>query len=240
MQHDELDQTIVTPLYQQLKETLTAKIESGEYSHGVCIPSEYELSVRYGISRITVRKAVASLVEEGLLVKRQGKGTFVEKPKLERKIIEFLSFSTACEYNGVRPGAKLLRRILREPTETEARELKLPNDDQLTHIQRLRSADGEPLLVENNFFSFSAYPYLMQEDLENQSLYDVLRSRGVHMTNAKKILEMSLASDADAKQLGIRPNSPLFKLKGIVFDDKAEPIHLSLQLIRADRYKFVF
>ncbi len=240
MVQDELDQKIATPLYQQLKDAIIASIESGEFEQGSCIPSESELSAKYKISRITVRKAIASLVEEGFLVKRQGKGTFVERPKLERKIIEFLSFSTACEYDGRRPGSKLLKRIVREADDLESKELLLESGDQVIHIQRLRYADDELLLLENNYFSYSNFPYLMKSDLENKSLYKLLRHHGVKLASAKKTLEMTLASPSVAATLSIRKNSPLFKLKGIVNDDAGHPIHLSLQFIRADRYKFVF
>jgi len=235
-----LDQNILTPLYQQLKDKLTSMIESGELPYGTCIPSETELSTQYGISRITVRKAVALLVEEGLLAKRQGKGTFVEKPKLERKIIEFVSFSTACEYNGRRPGSKLVKRIVREPEESEYKELELHQGDQVIHIQRLRYADNELLLLENNFFSYKRYSYLMEADLEQYSLYEVLKEHGVKLHGAKKILEMTLAGENEVKLLNVRLNAPLFRLKGMVFDEDSLPVHLSLQLIRADRYKFIF
>ncbi len=235
-----LDQNIVTPLYQQLKEVLAAAVESGEYGYGTCIPSESELSEKYKISRITVRKAITELVKEGVLEKHQGKGTFVEKPKLERKIIEFVSFSTACAYNGMRPGSKVIKREIREPDESERRELLIEPGDHVIHIQRLRYADGDLLLLENNYFSYKPFSYLMQSDLETKSLYEVLKEHGVRLSSAKKTLELSLATFAIASQLNIRPNSPLFRLKGIVYDDASRPVHLSLQFIRGDRYKFVF
>lgn len=235
-----LDQNIVTPLYQQLKEVLVAAVESGEYGYGTCIPSESELSEKYKISRITVRKAVTEMVKEGLLEKHQGKGTFVEKPKLERKIIEFVSFSTACAYNGMRPGSKIIKREVRESDENERKELLIKPGDQVIHIQRLRYADDDLLLLENNYFSYKNFSYLMQSDLEKNSLYEVLKGHGVRLSSAKKTLEMSLATSSIASQLNIRPNSPLFRLKGIVFDDTGYPVHLSLQFIRADRYKFIF
>ena len=240
MPHVGLDQNIVTPLYQQLKEALIALIESGKLQPGMCIPSESELSLRYEVSRITVRKAISSLVEEGLLVKKQGKGTFVEKPKLERKIIEFASFSTACAYNGMRPGSKLVKRAIEEPDENRRRELELEPDDRIIHIQRLRYADAELLLLENNYYSYATYPYLVEADLENNSLYEILKKHGVRLASAKKTLEMALASSSDASMLNIRLGSPLFRLRGIVYDDSERPVHLSLQFIRADRYKFVF
>jgi GntR family transcriptional regulator len=98
------------PLYIQLKESLRGSILNGDLKYGDKIPTEAELSEDFKISRITVRKAILELVEEGYLVKRQGKGTFVNKRKIERKIVHFLSFSDACKANGLTASSKIIKR----------------------------------------------------------------------------------------------------------------------------------
>lgn len=239
MPKDGLKRNKAAPMHQQLKEKLAAMIESGEYVQGARIPSENELSSKYKISRVTVRKALATLVEEGLLVKRQGMGAFVEKPKLKQKVIQFESFSTACAYNGMRPGSKLVKRLVREPTESERRELQLESNDHVLQIQRLRYADDELLLLEDNYFSYGRFPYLLDAELEHNSLYELLRNHGVKLSHSKKIIEVLLANEESSQMLHIKLGSPLFHLKGIVYDDNSFPVHIAIQFIRADRYKFL-
>ena len=110
-----IDREGTIPLYQQLIDVLRGALLCGDIQPGGRIPTESELSAQYQVSRITVRKAIEVLAEEGLVVKKQGKGTFAEKPKFERKIIDPVSFSASCTYKGMRPGSKLLQRLFAAP-----------------------------------------------------------------------------------------------------------------------------
>ena len=99
-----LKQDVVTPLYEQLMEEIEKNIKSGIYKPGDKIMTESEMAKTYGVSLITVRKAIGSLMEKGLVVRKQGKGTFVTKPKFSRNIKRLQSFSEMCEQMGVVPG----------------------------------------------------------------------------------------------------------------------------------------
>ena len=107
-----LKQDAITPLYVQLMEELETSIRNGVYKPGDKIMTEAEMAKEYGVSLITVRKAVGSLMEKGLVVRKQGKGTFVTKPKYSRNMKKLQSFTEMCEQMGVKPGAQVLENRL--------------------------------------------------------------------------------------------------------------------------------
>jgi Transcriptional regulators len=235
---NQLNQADVVPLYAQLKEILKSSIINGELKPNIKIMSEEELSKKYMISRITVRKAITELVEEGYLIKKQGKGTFVSVPKVNRNIIEFLSFTLTCQINGVKPGSRVIKKEIVEPSATDIRELKLKTDEKVILIQRIRYANGEPLIIENNYFS-EHYSELMQENLENRSLYRILKEEcGVEPVSSKKTIEICIATKEEANMLQIHQGAALFLMKGTAYDVNGNPVHRAAQLIAGDKFIF--
>ena len=234
---DILKQTDVIPLYQQLKNIIKDAILSGKIKANEKIPSEAELSKTYQVSRITVRNAIGELVEEGFLIKKQGKGTFANKPKLEKNIIEFLSFTLTCEVNGIRPGSKLIKKEVIQPTQEDVEKLRLSAGNKVVFIQRVRYADHEPLILENNYFS-DKYEFLMDEDLEKNSLYKILRNKyNVDLASCKKTIEISIASTEEMNLLGVSKGYPMLLVEDIVFDHEGFPVHRAEQFIVGDKIK---
>ena len=111
-----LDNTISTPLFQQLAATLRAAIDAGEYPPGSRLPTENELCERYSVSRVTVRKALDELSQGEFLVRKPGKGTFVAEKKIQRKLDGVLSYTNMCYMMGYQPGAKTIKITLEQPT----------------------------------------------------------------------------------------------------------------------------
>jgi GntR family transcriptional regulator len=226
------------PLYKTLIESLKRAMASGDFQPGERLPSEVDLCATYMVSRITVRNAIAVLADEGYVVKKQGKGTFVEKPKLEREIVGPISFSAACTYKGMRPGSRLIQRMAREASAVEKKELGLGEGERVLFIQRLRFADDEPLLIESNVFPHEAYSFLLDRDVDSTSLYGTIeRERGIRIASAHKTIEIAQASKIEADLLTVRIGSPLFYMRGTVFDEEGRPVHLTAQYIRGDRFK---
>lgn len=149
-----LIQDNIIPLYQQLADIIRNSITSGELKYGDKIPTEVELSEKYNVSRITVRAAINELVESGFIIKKQGKGTFVSKPKVQRKIEYLSSFTVACEASGLKVTNEIIKREVIEPKIEDKKALELDDDDKLIYIQRVRFAGGDPLMLENNYFFF--------------------------------------------------------------------------------------
>lgn len=143
------------PLYQQVIDIIKNEINSGAYKAGARIPNEFELAESYKVGRVTVRRAIEELVQQGYLTKRQGKGTFVNAPKLKRKIRQkddVQSFSDACRVNGMEPGACVISRKILPADSTEAQFFGVPVGTDLICVERVRTADGVPVMLENNIY----------------------------------------------------------------------------------------
>jgi DNA-binding GntR family transcriptional regulator len=236
-----LSQENKVPLYLQLKESIRSEIVNQKLKSGEKIPTEVELSEKYEISRVTVRKAITELVDEGYLIKKQGKGTFVSKPKMERKIVHFLSFSTACEANGLKASSKVIKREILQPEPEVAQKLQLVADELVVYIQRVRYAGENPLMLENNYFPYNKYKFLLNENLEG-SLYQTLKEKHqIDPSNpGETTLEIVRALDEEAHLLEVPSGEPLFLMKTLICDQDHQPVHIGKQLIVGEGYKFTF
>ncbi|HEX3026886.1 MAG TPA: GntR family transcriptional regulator [Clostridia bacterium] len=234
-----LYQDSAMPLYQQLKEDLKQKIESGRLKVGQKISSELEICSLYQISRVTVRKAISELVAEGYLVKNPGKGTFVSKQKIKRKIEYLMSFSEACEANGMIPSACVTERKILQPNRDLYEGLQLEPNDQILYIQRVRYADGQPMMCENNYYPYSRFSFLMEEEL-NGSLYQLLEDKyGIQVAYSKNsYLEIARASNTIAKLMNVANREPLFLMYTEVCDSHDRIVHVGKQYMLEDRYRF--
>ena len=221
-----LQQNTSVPLYRQLKDKILSDISSGKLAEGEKIPTEIELSELYNISRITVRNAVKELVAEGYLVKKQGKGTFVCLPKIERKVVHLLSFTAACDANHLPTHSVVTRREILRDYRNARQLLELESDDSVLYIQRLRIAGDAPLMLENNYYSLKRLGFLK---------YAIVPTYAGETT-----VEMVRADSDSAPLLKQPPGEPLFLMKTLILDSQHQPIHYGEQYIVAERYTFSF
>ena len=234
-----LDNTISTPLYKQLEEQLRQAIESGELPAGSRLPTENELSQRYQVSRVTVRKALEELSKSGGLVRTPGKGTFIAEQKIQRGLSGVLDYSDMCRMTGYTPGARMIKIALETPTEEEAAQLQLGPGEQMLVVQRVRLADGAPTVLETNRFS-EEFDFLFNEDLNDASLYQIIRAhKGITFTQSKKLLEIVFASAREARFLGIPKRYPLLSIRSVIQDATGNYRHLGHQLCIADKFKMI-
>lgn len=238
-----LKESSLIPLYQQLQEEIKHGIQSGKYKYEEKIPTEPELSEKYGVSRITVRRAVDELCMEGYLVKKQGKGTFVCRPKLLRKIAqskEVQGFSESCLANHMIPGARVVSRKVSAAKGEEAQFFHIKEKEKVIYIQRVRTADDIPIMLENNFFNYEKFPFLETADLENASLFQILKENSqieVSQT-VKSTLEVVKAEPYHSKLLDVAVGEPLFYMNAFFADDKGDPIFIGRQYMVGSRYVF--
>ena len=225
-----------SPLYHQLMQRIRADIERGAYPTGSRIPPEHELEQLYQVSRVTVRRALAELTVDGLLEKKQGKGTFVSTPRISQDLKSIHSFHDACKQNGFQGSATVVYVREKEADTADIEELNLRTGDRVLETLRICSADGVPVVLERNHFSM-AYSYLENENLSG-SLYNVLRDYGIEPRQATHDISMAYATENQAKMLDVEPGAPLMRLHEVVYDQKGRPLHNSLQLIRGDRFVF--
>lgn len=234
-----LDQNIPVPLYQQLRDDIRLSIETGALPYGAKVPTETELSDSYRVSRITVRKAIEELVEQGYLIKRQGKGTFVCMPRIQRKIDYLLSFSESCRACGMVPSSRVLSREILPANEEEAAILGIGAGEQMLHIRRLRCGDGVPIMCENNYYPYERFSFLMEENLEG-SLYELLKDKhGIEASvSAESWIEALKASGELAKDLQVQSGEPLFYMYTQIYDEQRRIVHIGRQYMLAERYRF--
>ncbi|MBT2658824.1 GntR family transcriptional regulator [Bacillus sp. ISL-18] len=227
------------PLYRQLKKAIQAAILNDTYQQGEKIPTEPELSEQYNVSRITVRKAVEELVKEGYLVKQQGKGTFVSLPKIDRKIEHVMGFTAACQANGFTSHSKVTKTEVMKGDADLRKALQLEKDEKVLYIQRKRFAGDNPLMLENNYYPYNRYSFLLDETLDG-SLYDLLREKYEIFPNqsGKTTLEIALADEEQAQLLETSIGKPLFYMNAVIYDQHGRPVHAGKQYIIGDRYQF--
>ncbi len=225
-----------SPLYHQLMQRLLEDIERGTYPVGSRIPPEHQLEELYKVSRVTVRRALAELTADGLLEKKQGKGTFVSTPRISQDLKSIHSFHDACKQNGFQGGTTVVHVRETEADAADIEELNLRTGDRVLETLRICTADGVPVVLEKNHFSM-AYSYLENENLSG-SLYNVLRDYGIEPRQATHDISMAFATESQAKMLDVDPGAPLMRLHEVVYDQKGRPLHNSLQLIRGDRFVF--
>ena len=233
------------PLYQQLMDDIKLDISNQKYRHGDKIPSETELAEIYNVSRITVRRAVSELCDEGYLAKHQGKGTFVTPPKITRKIMQDThvhSFTATCAMSGMQPGGRTVGIRIVPSRQEEQHFLKLPKDSNVIYLQRIRTADGDPVRVEYTFLPSPEFDSLLSTDLTNRSLNETLRqkySRSLVVRQTTKV-EVSRASPEHAQLLNITPGDPLFFITAYFLDERDNPIAIARHYFLASRFIFYF
>ena len=227
------------PRYFQLKEIMRERIRSGEWKPGELIPSERELSEKYGISRMTARQAITELVNEGLFYREQGKGTFVSQRKITQQLIHLTGFTEDIRARGQRPGTKVLSATMQPADEETAEKLRINPGTPIFRLQRLRLADDEPLAIELSQISFKGCEGLLEEDLEHNSLYRLLEAKyGLALMEADQELEAGLTGSEEAQLLKISVASPVLFTRRITYSDRNQPIEYAKAVYCGNKYTF--
>lgn len=227
------------PRYFQLKEIMRERIRSGEWKPGELIPSERELSEKYGISRMTARQAITELVNEGLFYREQGKGTFVSQRKITQQLIHLTGFTEDIRARGQRPGTKVLSATMHPADEETAEKLRINPGTPIFRLQRLRLADDEPLAIELSQISFKGCEGLLEEDLENNSLYRLLEAKyGLALMEADQELEAGLTGSEEAQLLKISVARPVLFTRRITYTDRNQPIEYAKAVYCGNKYTF--
>jgi GntR family transcriptional regulator len=227
------------PLYFQLAEQIREQIESAQIVAGDQLPSERDISERYGISRMTARQAITYLARHGHVVVRPGIGTFVAEPKLTHDTLHLLGFTEEMLRNGRSPSSTVLEQGVGIAPRSVAAQLGIAPDALTTRIVRLRLLEGVPLLLETVHVPQALAPHLEQEDFSRTSLYSVLEQHyGLSLQHARQTLEVTTARDDEAALLGIVPRASLVLLQGVTYTDGDQPVEAFKALYRGDKFSF--
>ncbi len=235
----EIDRTNHVPIFWQIKQDLHKKILSGFYKVEEQIPSESKLAEKYKVNRLTARSAVTELVNEGLLYRRQGQGTFVCRQRIETGIARLSSFMNDMKEKGYSVFSEVLVKEEKEPSAQMKEYLKIHPGDTVYNIKRLRFANGEPIVLQDAFIPSQYCSGLLDYNFEKVSLYETLKNNySLDISHASESLEARIADDEQADYLRVSKNSPiLFSFRLTMLDDDT-PIECVTSLYRSDRYKF--
>lgn len=226
------------PLYHQIYDALRQQIEDGVYLPGDQIPTEAELSASFGVSRITVKQAIKKLVQESMLYRKQGKGTFVCQPKVNRKLNRLISFNDEMLQKGMVPRAKVLEVEVITARRLLAEALHIPEGEKVVRIRRLRTVDDEVMAVQTSHVPASLVPGLIEKtERLSGSLYRVLREDyGCSPAYGKESYSAVVLDGSDAEVLGVPDGTPAFAAKRIAYLQDGRPIEYVESLLRGDRY----
>ncbi len=230
----------VVPLYYQIQQQLLEQIRSGHLKTGDSVPSEQEISVSLGVSRMTARQALKSLCSLGIVYSQRGKGTFVSGPKLEKDFRQLLSFSEEMQGRGSQPRSKVLAFERVQPFAEVAAALQLKPEEQVIRLRRIRLADSVSICIETTHLPLKLFPDLLTAFDPTQSLYQALSQRyGIHIDYADEVAEASTATSTEAKLLRIRAKAPVFRFTRTAFSSEGQAIEFVKSVYRGDRCKVV-
>jgi GntR family transcriptional regulator len=232
-----LDRALPIPLYFQLKSLLLRRIETGELAPSDRLETEHELARRYGVSKATVRQALAEMAQAGYLRREQGRGTFVTEPRVQQGPRELTSFSEDMRRRNVRARSKVLSKRVVTADPVIAEKLGLVPGARVFRLERLRLADGEPLAIQTAFIPLEMAPDLAGEELTG-SLYEILEKKyGLVATWAREKHFAALLGPTEVRQLGAAPGSPGLCAERVAFLPDARPLEYTRSVMRADRYQ---
>ncbi|HZA05995.1 MAG TPA: GntR family transcriptional regulator [Propionibacteriaceae bacterium] len=202
---------------------------------GDALPSEAELCERFGVSRMTVRQALAELTTEGLVERRRGQGTFVTAPPVHRRPGVFLSFTEEMGRRGLRPSSRLVSAGLDSPRPDEVTDLGLAPGEQVVRVVRVRLADGVPIALEEAAL-VARLAGVLDADLESGSLHTELARLGVAPTRAVGTIAARLARAGEVARLDLHPGAALLVELRLLFDQSDAVFERTETRYVADRY----
>ena len=229
------------PLYAQLEEILRADIREGRLAHHEAIPSENELSRLYELSRMTVRGVITRLVNEGLLYRVPGKGTFVAEPKIMTGPLSQKGIREQLEAQGYETGTTMLDKRVERADQSISEGLSLPPGSPVYRLERLRYANGEPLALERSYIPEELCEDFFQQNLEKEPLCNILEKRySIVATHGVETLESCQASAEEARLLKVPRGSALLLLHYTLFSQTGAPFEFTKVVFRGDRFKLRF
>ncbi|WP_027953874.1 GntR family transcriptional regulator [Halobacillus kuroshimensis] len=227
------------PMYYQIEEFLKLEINEGAFHPGDMIPSERELSERFQVSRMTVRQAVSNMVNDGILYREKGRGTFVAEKKIEQPLKGLTSFTEDMKLRGMSSSSRLLSFDVMQAPQDIASKLNLEDDGDVYAVKRIRFAEKQAMAVETSFLPVSLLPDLTEE-IVHGSMYEYLENvLDLRISHARQEIEARAADEKESEDLQIEAHSPVLHIERCSYLDNRVPFEVVKSTYRADRYKFI-
>lgn len=194
---------------------------------------------RFSLSCTTVRRALQTLVQQGYLYRKVGKGTFVRRPQFVEPLGPLSSFFEAMEAGGLKPSSDVLVTKIVRARQSIAEKLKIPENEQIYLIKKVQRANGEPIAVHESYWLPEIGKGLSEYDLSQTSMFDIMENQlGIRLGDAEATVEAGAASSKEAQFLGIRKGRPVLIMERIVFTAEGKPIGFGRNIYRGDKYKY--
>lgn len=236
-----LDRESPVPLYAQIEDHIRHQIAAGAWRPGNRIPSEYSLHQTYGVSRMTVRGVLNSLVGDGLLYRVPGKGTFVSEEKIRARSPAYQGIREQLEQMGIAISTELVRTRTTVPPESVRRTLRIGANTPVVEILRRRLVKHGPVSLHHSFIPVELAPTLEEDDVVSEQLCVVLETRyGLRAGRTSEHLEAVAATESEAALLDLDKGAPLLMLEDVIADHAGAVFEYSKILFRGDRLKLHF
>lgn len=227
------------PLYAQVKDLMRARLSDGSWKPGRLLPSEFELAADFGVSQGTVRKALDELAAERLVIRKQGKGTFVAEHDEDRAIFHFLKL-LADDGGRALPESRMLSVKSARANAVERAALDLKTGEKVLRIERLRSLSGRPTILEQVAAPESLFPGLGRDVPVPNTLYRLYEARyGITVARAEECLKAVAADASQAAALKIAVGAPLLAIDRIAYAIDGRPVELRRSLCVTDRHHYL-
>lgn len=237
---DIIDKNSFVPIYYQLYKYFKKQISDGVLKPGDTLPTEMEIADKFGISRMTVRRAIAELANGGMVYTQKGKGTFVARPKLDNVVFNLNNFYDEIRQKGLNPHTKILEAKIVKADRLLAKRMEVELNTRCLFFRFVITADGEPLAYEAKYTIYSKQRPTLETELKDPSLSKLA---AVHSdsepASSKKVLMVSTAMNEEPEILGIPPGSPVFLMLQTIYDADNKIIAWGKSIFRGDHYKLV-
>lgn len=225
------------PVYIEMHNKMRNLIVSNQWQKGNKIPSERSLAEEFGVSRMTARQAVSSLVEDGLLERKRGSGTFVASEKVQEKLSGIPSFTETIERLAKKPSSKLVSYYTKRASESESEKLNIDQNEMVLVMERIRYADEEPICFEVATLPLVLIKEFSKEQL-TKHLYRTLSEKGFEVVRAEQMISATSASEKVADLLQIKRESPILRLRQVSYTQENQPFEYVRAQYVGTRYEF--
>lgn len=227
------------PIYIQIHNQIRQRIEDGKWQVGDRLPSERELAQEFGVSRMTLRQAIQTLADEGILERKVGSGTYVANQKVQEKMSGITSFTEIIQRQGKSPSSKTVSYQIKMPNSREQEALHLAEDDEILRMERIRYADNVPICVETTSIPLCFIKELKKDEITSSLYHSLEEQTKARLGQAKQMITASLANERTAELLEIKRGDAILYLRQITYLKTGEPFEYVRSQYVGSRFEFV-
>ncbi|RST90434.1 GntR family transcriptional regulator [Vagococcus humatus] len=226
------------PIYLQIHDQIRTEIEAGKWQVGDRLPSERELAERFGVSRMTLRQAIQTLADEGVLERKIGSGTYVAKQKVQEWMTGTTSFTDIIQSQGKVPSSKVIAYFVTQPSSSEQEKLQLTGHDKILRMERIRYADDIPICFEVTSIPYSLIKNYNKAEI-TQSFYHVLGEKGHHeIGTSNQTISAMIAAEKIAEYLEMKKGEAILKVRQVSYFKDGIPFEYVRSQYVGSRFEF--